>query len=244
MEAAAHSAKRCRLRARQLVQSERLRAFLPKRRIAGIDHPCRLEPPQSALAGPLPRNASSHDGSGVPQLFKTSERFSLRIVAIELADLLNKFHLRRPLECCGCLGLVDQVDPILFVAAGRVEHDRHRFRVVRLRPDNTATDPLPVCSMHDGDQLTGVTSGKTERRACDLRVSGNETGLTKVMMPSTRNHFHFERLGAGRDGHQAALHTISTAAFFNSPLACLPPFHALARISLRVASAYCRYDLA
>ena len=149
------------------------------------------------------RNASSHDFRGSPQLFKAGECFELGIVAIELAGLFHNFRLRLPSEWRGFLCLVEQVDPIVFVAAGRVEHDRHRYRFSR--PDNAATDPLAVCSNHDGNQPAEIKSGETNRRACNLGVSGNETRLTYVCGVRTRSHFKFERLGAGRDGHQGGL---------------------------------------
>ena len=66
------------------------------------------------------RNTSSHDFRGSPQLFKAGECFELGIVTFELAGLFHNFRLRHPSEWRRFLCLVEQVDPIVLVAAGRV----------------------------------------------------------------------------------------------------------------------------
>ena len=175
------------------------------------------------------RNASSDDFSGSPQLFKAGECFEIGVVTIELAGLFHNFRLRRPIERRRFLCLVEQVDPIVLVAAGRVEHDRHRYRFSR--PDNAATDPLAVCPIHDGNQPDGIKSGETNRRACNLGVSGNETRLTYVCGVRNRSHFKLERLGAGRDGHQGGLMV--------SELRVMPDnFSSLLNVYLSVLPAY------
>ena len=166
----------------------------------GLSHPVRMV---CARHSTRLRNASSHDFSGSPQLFKAGERFELGIVTIELAGLFHNFRLRHPSEWRGFLCLVEQVDPIVLVAAGRVEHDRHRdrFSPPRQRGNRPARRLLDTRRESAGR----IKSGETNRRACNLGVSGNETRLTYVFGVRTRSHFKFERLGAGRDGHQAGM---------------------------------------
>ena len=69
------------------------------------------------------------------------------------------------------------------------------------------TGSLTAGSNHDGNQLARVASGETNRRACNLGVSGNETRLTKGLARTVmiRSHFKFERLGTGRDGDQGGI---------------------------------------